>query len=119
MPGVGITLPTLILPLIAAVTAHFLVVIFGGPLASAAPAAYIAGTLGTLIGADLLNLPRILRGSLVQSGSHYDEVGGDPIWNLGREGEPTPPRYIASIGGAGIFDGIFLTSILAPILAVL
>jgi uncharacterized membrane protein len=63
--------------------------------------AYIAGTLGTLIGADLLNLPAILRGSLLPTAP----------------GE-TPSRVVSSIGGAGVFDGIFLTGILAPFLAV-
>ncbi|MGO8949896.1 MAG: DUF1614 domain-containing protein [Ktedonobacterales bacterium] len=117
MPGVGVTLPTFIPPLVAAVAAHFLVVGMGGPLGAAAPVAYISGTLGTLIGADLLNLPRILRGSLVQGTA--GRSGDDPIWSFyGREGRPAP-KFIASIGGAGIFDGIFLTSILAPILAVL
>jgi uncharacterized membrane protein len=118
MPGVGVTIPTFIPPLVAAVAAHVLVVqVTRGPLDAAAPVAYIAGTLGTLIGADLLNLPRILRGSLVQGGARSS--GGDPIWDyFGGEGR-TAPKFIASIGGAGIFDGIFLTSILAPILAVL
>ncbi|HEX4407512.1 MAG TPA: DUF1614 domain-containing protein [Xanthobacteraceae bacterium] len=55
----------------------------------AAPLAYIGGGLGTLIGADLTNL---------------DKVGG--------LGAP-----VASIGGAGTFDGIFLTGILAVLLA--
>ena len=50
--------------------------------------AYAAGTLGTLIGADLTNLRRI-RGL------------GAPI---------------ASIGGAGTWDGIFLTGIVAVLL---
>jgi uncharacterized membrane protein len=55
-----------------------------------APAvAYIAGSIGTLVGADLLNLDRV-----------------------GRMGAP-----IASIGGAGKFDGIFLTGIAAMLLA--
>ncbi|MGB6068629.1 MAG: DUF1614 domain-containing protein [Desulfomonilaceae bacterium] len=55
-----------------------------------APAmSYISGTLGTLIGADLTNLGKI-RGL------------GAPV---------------ASIGGAGTFDGIFLTGILAVLLA--
>ena len=117
MPGVGVTLPTFIPPLVAAVTAHFLVLAMGGPLPAAAPVAYISGTLGTLIGADLLNLPRILRGSLVQGTAAG--LGNDPAWNyFGGAGRPAP-KFIASIGGAGIFDGIFLTSILAPILAVL
>ena len=47
------------------------------------------GVMGTLIGADLTNL---------------DAVGG--------LGAP-----VASIGGAGTFDGIFLTGILAVLLA--
>jgi uncharacterized membrane protein len=62
----------------------------GGPLQSVAPAlAYVIGSLGTLIGADLLNLGNI-------------------------QGLGAP---IASIGGAGTFDGIFLTGILAVLLA--
>jgi uncharacterized membrane protein len=55
----------------------------------AAPLAYIGGSMGTLIGADLSNL---------------DKIGG--------LGAP-----VASIGGAGTFDGIFLTGILAVLLA--
>jgi uncharacterized membrane protein len=117
MPGVGVTIPTFIPPLVAAVAARILVQLMGGPLDAAAPVAYISGTLGTLIGADLLNLPRILRGSLVQG--RATSGGSDPIWNyFGGEGR-TAPKFIASIGGAGVFDGIFLTSVLAPILAVL
>jgi uncharacterized membrane protein len=55
----------------------------------AAPLAYIGGSLGTLIGADLLNL-RAIRGL------------GAPV---------------ASIGGAGTFDGIFLIGIVAVLIA--
>jgi uncharacterized membrane protein len=55
----------------------------------AAPLAYIGGCLGVLIGADLLNLG-LLR-SL-----------GAPV---------------ASIGGAGTFDGVFLTGVIAVLLA--
>jgi uncharacterized membrane protein len=55
----------------------------------APPLAYISGSMGTLLGADLLNLNKI-------SGL------GAPV---------------ASIGGAGTFDGIFLTGILAVLLA--
>jgi uncharacterized membrane protein len=81
--GVGIAVPALIPPLLAAAVAMLL-------SANAAPCvAYVAGSLGTLIGADLLNLGR-LRGL------------GAPV---------------ASIGGAGTFDGIFLTGILAALLA--
>ncbi len=80
--GVGIGVPVLIPPLLAALVALVL-----SP-ANAPPVAYISGTLGTLIGADLMNLKRI-------SGL------GAPV---------------ASIGGAGTFDGIFLTGIIAVLL---
>jgi uncharacterized membrane protein len=81
--GVGIAVPVFIPPAMAAVTALVL-------SRQAAPAlAYIGGSLGMLIGADLLNLGRI-------------QALGAPI---------------ASIGGAGRFDGIFMTGILAVLLA--
>ena len=81
--GVGIAVPTLIPPLVAAGTALVL-----APQ-SAPSLAYIAGSLGTLIGADLMNLGKL-------------------------QGLGAP---VASIGGAGTFDGIFLTGILAVLLA--
>jgi uncharacterized membrane protein len=56
---------------------------------NAAPLAYIGGGLGTLIGADITNL--------------------DKVRGLGAP--------VASIGGAGTFDGIFLTGIIAVLLA--
>jgi uncharacterized membrane protein len=83
VPGVGIAVPTFIPPLVATGTAWVL------QRRSAPPLAYIVGSLGTLIGADLLNLGQI-------------------------QGLGAP---VASIGGAGTFDGIFLTGILAVILA--
>jgi uncharacterized membrane protein len=83
VPGVGIAMPPLIPPLLAAGIALLL-------SRQAAPAlAYISGCLGTLIGADLMNL------GIVQ-GLHAP---------------------ILSIGGAGTFDGVFLTGILAVLLA--
>lgn len=83
VPGVGIAVPIFIPPLITAIVALSISRWHAGPLA------YIAGSLGTLVGADLLNLGRI-RGL------------GAPV---------------ASIGGAGKFDGIFLTGIVAVLLA--
>jgi uncharacterized membrane protein len=81
--GVGIALPFFVPPLLAALIA---VVIDH----SHAPViAYVSGTLGTLIGADLLNLKQIR--------------------NMNAP--------LASIGGAGTFDGIFLTGILAVLLS--
>jgi uncharacterized membrane protein len=83
VPGVGIVVPALLPPLLAAGVA--LVLAFR----RAPPVAYVAGTMGALIGADLLNLGRVA------------EMGGP----------------MASIGGAGTFDGVFLTGILAGLLA--
>jgi uncharacterized membrane protein len=81
--GVGIAVPVFV-PVVATAILAFLL-----SREYAAPLAYIGGSMGTLIGADLLNL---------------DKIGG--------LGAP-----IASIGGAGTFDGIFLTGILAVLLA--
>lgn len=83
VPGVGIAAPMFIPPLAAAVVALVI------SRQHAAPLAYIAGSLGTLIGADLLNLSRI-------------------------QGLGAP---VASIGGAGKFDGIFMTGLIAVLLA--
>jgi len=83
VPGVGIVEPVLV-PLVAATIVAMLLSMRYAPAL-----AYISGTLGTLIGADLLNLTKI-------------------------QGLGAP---IASIGGAGTFDGIFTTGILAVLLA--
>ncbi len=83
VPGLGIAMPALLAPLTAALAALAV-----GDTHSA-PIAYVAGTLGVLVGADLLHLRDIRR--------------------LG-----TP---MASIGGAGTFDGIFLAGVLAALLA--
>ncbi|MBE3587137.1 MAG: DUF1614 domain-containing protein [Thermoanaerobacteraceae bacterium] len=83
VPGVGISLPAFIPPLVAAAAA----ILLAGK--DAAPVAYIAGVWGTLIGADLLNLYR------------FRELGA----------------HILSIGGAGVFDGIFLVGVVAALLA--
>jgi len=81
--GVGIAVPVFVPVVVTAILAFLL------SREYAAPLAYIGGSMGTLIGADLLNL--------------------DKISGLGAP--------IASIGGAGTFDGIFLTGILAVLLA--
>ncbi len=110
--GMGIALPTFVPPVVTAITTRLIVRLLGAPVAGAASVAHIAGTLGTLIGADLLNLPQIFRGSLVDA-----EAKADGTWvAVGPDGVARPRRYVASIGGAGIFDGIFLTGILAPML---
>lgn len=81
--GFGIGMPILIAPLSAAISALII-----DPQHSA-PLAYICGTLGVLIGADLFHLKDIKKMN----------------------------SPIASIGGAGTFDGIFFTGILAVLLA--
>jgi uncharacterized membrane protein len=82
-PGVGIVMPAFIPPLIAAAAALIL-----APSGCTASVAYVAGTMGTLIGADLLNWKEI------------QNLGGQMV----------------SIGGAGIFDGVFLVGIIAAFL---
>jgi uncharacterized membrane protein len=83
VPGLGIALPVFVPPFSAAIAALLLSRRQAGPLA------YICGSLGTLIGADLLNLEKV-------------------------QGLGAP---VASIGGAGTFDGIFLTGVLAVLIA--
>jgi len=83
VPGLGIAVPMLVPPIVAAGVA--LVLAFR----RAPPVAYVSGSMGTLIGADLLNLRQ--------------------FWRLGAP--------MVSIGGAGTFDGVFLTGILAGLLA--
>jgi uncharacterized membrane protein len=83
VPGLGIAEPVFV----PAVTTAVVAIVLSREYA--APLAYISGSLGTLIGADLLNLGNI-RGL------------GAPV---------------ASIGGAGTFDGIFLIGIVAVLIA--
>lgn len=82
--GMGISVPIFLPPIVSALVAMLLSRQYAPPLA------YISGCMGTLVGADLLN-----------------------IGLLGRLG-----ASIASIGGAGTFDGVFLTGVLAVLLAV-
>jgi len=82
IPGRGIALPFFIPPLFAVLFALILSPTF------AAPCAFISGVLGTLIGADLLNLRKVQKYS-----------------------------GFVSIGGAGVFDGIFLVGMVSALLA--
>lgn len=81
--GVGIAVPFFTPPIAATVVALVLSRKYAPALA------YISGSMGTLLGADITNL--------------------DKIRGLGAP--------VASIGGAGTFDGIFLTGILSVLLA--
>jgi uncharacterized membrane protein len=83
VPQMGIAVPIFIPPIVSALVAVFL------SREYAAPLAYVSGCMGTLVGADLLNLGKL------------SQVGAS----------------IQSIGGAGTFDGVFLTGILAVLLA--
>jgi uncharacterized membrane protein len=83
VPGVGITVPIFAPPIVTAIVALLL------SREHAAPVAYVSGSLGTLIGADIMNLGSI-------------NAVGAPI---------------ASIGGAGTFDGVFVIGVVAVLLA--
>lgn len=83
--GVGIVVPIFAPPFVAAAVSILT------SRALAAPLAYVSGSLGTLIGADLLNL------------GHLSGIGAP----------------VLSIGGAGVFDGIFLAGIIAVLLSAL
>lgn len=116
VPGLGITLPGFVPPLLAAGVSIGLIKLLGYP-GPAAPVAYICGSLGTLIGADLLNLPLVLRGGLLAAGPAR-------LWTRQHAADATPgsqtvPARILSIGGAGVFDGVFLTGAIAPLLVAL
>jgi len=89
IPGLGIAVPGLIPPLIASFTAITLV----HEIWLAIPVAYISGSLGSLIGADILRLKKDLY--------KFINVYGPAL---------------LSIGGAGTFDGIYLSGILAVLL---
>jgi len=81
--GLGIAVPVFVPALATAIVSLVL------SRDEAAPLAYISGSMGTLIGADLLNLGKV-------------------------QGLGAP---VVSIGGAGTFDGIFITGIVAVLIA--
>ena len=83
VPGFGIALPVFVPASATAIIALALT------RRRAAPLAYISGSCGVLIGADLLNLASV-------------SALGAPV---------------ASIGGAGTFDGIYVTGLLALLYA--
>ncbi len=82
VPGQGVTISAFVPPLFALLFALMLAPQFS------APCAFVSGVLGTLIGADILNLHKV------------------------RKLEPG----LLSIGGAGVFDGIFLIGIVSALL---
>ena len=89
VPGLGIVTPLFIPPLSALFCGLVLSLPLGTGTMAAPVIAYTSGTLGVLVGADLLNLDRIR------------DMGAPMV----------------SIGGAGTFDGIFLAGVIAAFLA--
>jgi uncharacterized membrane protein len=92
----GIVLPFWLSPALAAVCG----LVLGRGYDKAPALAYISGSMGTLLGADILNLitPGVLP-ELSPLGTHVTR------------------QLVMSIGGAGVFDGIFLTGVLAVLFA--
>ena len=86
--GLGILIPALLPPIMAVFAAFAMTYMFNAPKQYIFILAYVGGTLGTLIGADLMNLNKIR--------------------DLGAP--------IASIGGAGTFDGVFFSGLIAVLL---
>ena len=86
VPGIGIMMPAWAAPVAA--IGSTCVLLAGAEYATIrAPVAFVAGVSGPLIGADLMHLPRVLR----------------------------MPTGMLSIGGAGTFDGIVLSGLLAAL----
>ena len=85
----GVAVPFFAPPLISALLGSAAVIIGLAPSGAAAAVVYVTGSVGTLIGADILNLRKIAQ-------------LGAPV---------------ASIGGAGTWDGVFLCGLLASVLA--
>ncbi len=92
VPGIGIVVPGFVPPLVAAITTSILV---QDPV-MVVPVAYVSGVLGSLLGADLLRLLKDLKKFIYEYGAS-----------------------LLSIGGAGTFDGIFLSGIIAGLIAII
>ncbi|HVL47354.1 MAG TPA: DUF1614 domain-containing protein [Candidatus Thermoplasmatota archaeon] len=93
-PQVGIvaSFPSFFLPSIAALL--FAVAMSPARLVRSVPLAYASGSIGALVGADLLNLPRLL-----------EAYGG--------AGDGARESVLVSLGGAGVFDMVSIAGTLA------
>jgi uncharacterized membrane protein len=89
VPGLGIATHALGPPLTTVIAIMLVNIV--SPLSCPTQVAYVGGTLGTLIGADLMNLQKL------------PELGAP----------------IVSIGGAGTFDGIYITGLVSVLLVML
>jgi uncharacterized membrane protein len=87
--GLGIATPMLGPPATTALVTLLIDIV--SPLSCPVQIAYVGGTMGALIGADLMNLGKL----------------------------PGVGAPMASIGGAGTFDGIYLTGIMSVLLVML
>lgn len=89
--GVGIAVPTFIPPVTASLIGYTALLMFGQPIYMLPQLAFSTGILSALFGADILHLKDI------------DKIGSG----------------VMSIGGAGTFDGIFLTGVFAVVFSIL
>ncbi|SFJ48147.1 DUF1614 domain-containing protein [Planctomicrobium piriforme] len=87
--GIGILIPAFVPPLVSVLTTWMVLLPLGAGPEQRAATAFIAGVAGPIIGADLLHLKEMTK----------------------------TPVAVMSIGGAGTFDGIVLSGILAALLA--
>jgi uncharacterized membrane protein len=87
VPGVGIAVPMFIPPLIAMLSSLTILILTGRELILLPKLAFSVGVMSALFGADILHLKDI------------EQIGSG----------------VVSIGGAGTFDGIFLTGMFAVI----
>jgi uncharacterized membrane protein len=87
--GLGIATPAFVPPAITTLSTLF--VYWIGTFSSPTQIAYVGGTIGTLVGADLLNIHK------------FTSLGAPVI----------------SIGGAGTFDGIYTTGLTSVLLVLL
>lgn len=91
VPNVGIAVPMFIPPIISSFTSYTVIFFLGLPLIILPKLAFSAGVLSALFGADILHLKDI------------EKIGSG----------------VVSIGGAGTFDGIFLTGVFSVIFSLL
>jgi len=91
VPGVGIVVPMLVPPLTAALFSFISISLVNLPLIILPKLAFSTGVLSALFGADILHMKDL------------DKIGSG----------------VVSIGGAGTFDGIFLSGIFAVVFSIL
>jgi len=91
IPGLGIAVPMFIPPLTSAFISYLALIAFGFPVTLLPKLAFSSGVFSALFGADIMHLKDI------------EKIGSG----------------VVSIGGAGTFDGIFLTGVFAVVFSLL